>query len=192
MPTSSQSLGSQQVRRFVTTRWSIVVAAGQKSSPDASEALAALCESYWYPLYAFARRRGYESHDAMDVTQSFFERMLEKNYLQSADQEKGRFRSFLLTMFKRFLSKERDREHTLKRGGNRTILSIDVEATEARYRLEPADEQTPEKMFERQWATTLLDRVLSKLQQVYESKNKSDVFEACRLYLIGSAGSIRI
>lgn len=163
--------------------------AGHKSSPNARTALTALCETYWYPLYAFARRRGYESHDAMDATQAFFTRVLEKDYLQTADQEKGRFRSFLLTMFKRFLSKERQGEATRKRGGNRTFLSLDVDAAEARYQLEPADEQTPDRVFERRWALELLDRVLGKLRQDYEAGGKSSVFNVCSVYLVGSSGA---
>ena len=163
--------------------------AGHRSSPDADVALAVLCETYWFPLYSFARRRGYASHDAMDRTQSFFERMLEKDYLQAADQKKGRFRSFLLTMFKRFLSKELDREQALKRGGNRKVLSYDVDEAEARYRLEPADQQTPEHVFERRWALVLLDRVLGNLEQDYRTRHKGDLFDACAVYLTGSTGA---
>jgi RNA polymerase sigma factor (sigma-70 family) len=175
--------------RFATTRWSLVLAAGRRSSPGASAALTSLCEKYWYPLYAFARRRGYAAHDAADLTQSFFATLLEKDSLRGADQRKGRFRSFLLTMFKRFLSNERDRAHADKRGGHRTILSFDVETAEARYRLEPAHEQTPERAFERQWATTLLARVLEKLEQEYTHKDRGELFAACRGYLVGAGGT---
>lgn len=167
----------------------MLAAGGSSSSPDARTALASLCEVYWYPLYAFARRRGYQSHDATDLTQSFFARMLEKDYLRAADQNKGRFRSFLLTMFKRFLSKEADRDGSLKRGGGHTIVSFDAGAAEARYQREPADQQTPERVFERRWAITLLDRVLHSLQQEYEAKNRSALFEACRVYLTGTTAA---
>lgn len=186
MDASAQSAGVERGGRFATTRWSLVLAAGRRSSPDASAALASLCEKYWYPLYAFARRRGYAAHDAADLTQSFFATLLEKDYLRKADQRQGRFRSFLLTMFKRFLSKQRDRRQAQKRGGDRTILSFDAETAEARFRLEPADEQTPERAFERQWATTLLARVLEKLQQEYLEKDRGELFAACRGYLVGS------
>jgi RNA polymerase sigma factor (sigma-70 family) len=175
--------------RFATTRWSLVLAAGRRSSPDASAALTSLCEKYWYPLYVFARRRGYAAHDAADLTQSFFATLLEKDCLRGADQQKGRFRSFLLTIFKRFLSKERDRNLAQKRGGERTRLSFDVETAEGRYRLEPADEQTPERAFERQWATTLLARVLEKLEQEFIEKGRGELFAACRGYLVDSGGT---
>lgn len=189
MDGSAHSAGVNGGGRFATTRWSLVIAAGRRSSPGASAALTSLCEKYWYPLYAFARRQGYAAHDAADLTQSFFATLLEKDYLRRADQQKGRFRSFLLTMFKRFLAKERDRRQAQKRGGDRTIVSFDVDTAEARFRLEPADEQTPERAFERQWATTLLARVLEKLQQEYLEKDRGDLFAACRGYLVGSRES---
>jgi RNA polymerase sigma-70 factor (ECF subfamily) len=189
MDGSAYSAGVNGGARFATTRWSLVVAAGRQSSPDASAALTSLCEKYWYPLYAFARRRGYAAHDAADLTQSFFAALLEKDYLRGADQQKGRFRSFLLTMFKRFVSKQRDHQQAQKRGGDRTILSFDVDTAEARFRLEPADEQTPERDFERQWATTLLARVLEKLEQEYTDTDRGDLFAACRGYLVGSGGT---
>jgi RNA polymerase sigma factor (sigma-70 family) len=187
MDRSAQSeSGAARGGRFATTRWSLVLAAGRPSSPDAAAALSSLCEKYWYPLYAFARRRGYSVHDAADLTQSFFATLLEKDSLRTADQQKGRFRSFLLTMFKRFLSKERDRNLARKRGGDRTILSFDVETAEARFRREPADAHTPERAFERQWATTLLARVLQKLEQEYIERDRGAVFSACRGSLVGA------
>jgi RNA polymerase sigma factor (sigma-70 family) len=189
MDGSAHSAGANGGGRFATTRWSLVIAAGRRSSPDASAALTSLCEKYWYPLYAFARRQGYAAHDAADLTQSFFATLLEKDYLRGADQQKGRFRSFLLTMFKRFLSKQREHSRAQKRGGAHTLLSFDVETAEARFRLEPADEQTPERAFERQWATTLLARVLEKLEQDYLEKGRGDLFAACRGYLVGSGDS---
>ena len=189
MDGSAHSAGVNGGGRFATTRWSLVLAAGRQSSPDASAALTSLCEKYWYPLYAFARRRGYAAHDAADLTQSFFATLLEKEYLRGADQQKGRFRSFLLTMFKRFLSKEREHNLAQKRGAAQTILSFDVATAEARYRLEPSHEQTPDRVFERQWATTLLARVLEKLEQEYIDKHRGDLFAACRSYLVGSGGN---
>src|SRR5262249_3638626 len=118
--------------RFVTTHWSLVLAAGKGASAQAQEALASLCQTYWYPLYAYGRRQGHQPNDAHDLTQAFFARLLEKRYLQSADPERGRFGSFLLSAFKRFLSKERDRERTKRRGGGRKPPPLDFEAGERR------------------------------------------------------------
>lgn len=184
---SESSHGSQpQSPRFATTQWSLVVAAGRASSPDADDALATLCETYWYPLYAFARRRGQAAEDARDLVQEFFSRMLEKDYLQTADRERGRFRSFLLTVFKRFLSNERDRQLAQKRGGGKSLLSIDVQAGEDRYRFEPTDDWTPERIYERRWAITLLDRVMARLRQDYVDKEKGALFEQCKETLVGA------
>jgi RNA polymerase sigma-70 factor (ECF subfamily) len=171
---------------FATTRWSIVLSAGHQSSPDAESALETLCRTYWYPLYAFARRRGSSPEDAADLTQEFFSRLLEKEYLLAADREKGRFRSFLLTMFKRFLLKEHDRAQAQKRGGGWKRLSIDIEAGEQRYGYEPADEWTPEALFERRWALTLLEQVIDRLQSDYEAKGKRRLFDQCKPFLTGA------
>lgn len=170
---------------FTTTRWSIVLAAGQRTDATADEALTRLCEAYWLPLYEFARRRGYSAADAGDVTQGFFARLLEKHYLQSADPERGRFRSFLLTAFKRFLTKEREYQQAQKRGGGTLTISLDFIKAESQYRPEPSDEQTPERLFERRWAITLLDRVLKALEQEYAGKGKQDFFFRCRNGLTG-------
>ncbi|MDQ3330848.1 MAG: sigma-70 family RNA polymerase sigma factor, partial [Planctomycetota bacterium] len=149
--------------RFATTRWSLVCAAGKEDSA-AKRALAALCETYWYSLYAFLRRRGCSREEAEDVTQAFFANLLERGWVRSADRDRGRFRTFLLTALTRFLSKERDKATSAKRGGGRTKLSLDFEAGENRYRLEPADEQTPDRLFERRWALTVLDKALARLE----------------------------
>ncbi len=162
---------------FATTRWSIVVAAGKPDTASSQTALATLCETYWYPVYAFVRRRGYSAHDAQDCTQEFFAALLEKDYVRAAEPERGRFRTFLLTAVSRFLSKQRDRAQTRKRGGGRKIFSIDVEAGEGRYQLEPVDRWTPELMYERSWALALLDRVLTRLGQKYADQGKSELFE---------------
>src|SRR6516164_6653473 len=147
---------------FATTHWSLVLAAGKGASADAQEALANLCQTYWYPLYAYVRRQGHQPDDAQDLTQAFFARLLEKHYLQSADPERGRFRSFLLTAFKRFLSKEHDRERTKRRGGGMKLLPLDFEAGERRYTLEPAHEATAEKIYEQRWALTLFVNLLGR------------------------------
>ena len=167
----------------MTTRWSVVLAAGHQSSPDAQQALESLCQTYWYPLYAFVRRRGKQPEEARDLTQEFFARVLEKDYLNAADPERGRFRSFLLTVFKRFLSNEHDREQATKRGGGRTFVSIDVDDGERRLNLEPSHNWTPEHEFERQWAVSLLEQVLERLRGDYHSKGKGQLFDSLKPYL---------
>jgi RNA polymerase sigma-70 factor (ECF subfamily) len=177
--------GPQPVRRFATTRWSVVAAAGQGSSPEAQEALATLCRTYWYPLYTYARRQLPSAEDAQDQTQEFFARVLEKDYLQAADPQRGKFRSFLLTAFKRFLAKERDRAHAQKRGGGRPVLSLDFQAGETRYQFEPADPATPESVYERRWALTLLEQTLARLRQELAGAGKQQLFEALKGTLTG-------
>ena len=176
-------------RRFATTRWSLVVAAGRRSSPDADVALETLCGAYWFPLYAYVRSRGHNANDARDLTQEFFARLLEKDFLQSADPERGRFRSFLLTILKRFLSKQHEKQQALKRGGDRKRLSIDFDSGEQRIQIEPATTATPESIFERQWALTLLQRVLDNLESDYRESGRGELFDSCRVYLTGSAGA---
>lgn len=179
----------QSPRRFATTRWSLIVAAGRKSSPDAEAALETLCNAYWFPLYAYVRSRGKNANDARDLTQEFFARLLEKDFLQSADPDRGRFRSFLLTVLKRFLANEHEKEQALKRGGDRRKLSIDFDSGEQRIQIEPATSATPESIFERQWALTLLQRVLANLEADYSESGRRELFEKCRIYLTGSAGA---
>jgi RNA polymerase sigma factor (sigma-70 family) len=174
---------------FATTHWSLVLAAGKSPSTDAQAALEALCQTYWYPLYAYVRRQGHQPDDAQDLTQAFFARVLEKHYLQTADPERGRFRSFLLTAFKRFLSKERDREKVKKRGGGMKLLPLDFEAGERRYNLEPAHELTAEKIFEQRWALTVLDRVFARLRDEFDQAGKHREFESLKTYLTGEAGT---
>jgi len=141
---------------FATTHWSVVLAAGQRDSPLARAALEKLCRTYWYPLYAYIRRRGCAPEDAQDLTQAFLLHLLQRNPFSSLDQSQGRFRSFLLAALNYFLADQRDRARAEKRGGGRPTLSFDALDAEARYRLEPADQRTPEKLFERRWALTLL------------------------------------
>lgn len=173
--------------RFVTTHWSVVLAAGRRSSPDSDQALESLCRTYWYPLYAFARRRGKSAEDAKDLTQEFFARLLEQEFLRDADRERGRFRAFLLTVFKRFLATEHSKQQTQKRGGGTTRLSIDFDSGEDKYRFEPADTWTAEKIYERRWALTLLDLVLVRLREEFVASGKQELFEHCEVYLTGSA-----
>jgi RNA polymerase sigma factor (sigma-70 family) len=174
--------GSQQ---FATTRWSLVLAAGQRSSPQSSAALATLCENYWYPLYAYVRRRGHQADEARDFTQAFFARLLEKNDLAAADPGRGRFRSFLLTSLKHFLANEWDRNRAQKRGGGRSALSIDFGTAEERYRAEPAHDLTPERIFERRWAFVLLENVLARLHDESAQAGKSDSFDRLKGFLTG-------
>jgi RNA polymerase sigma-70 factor (ECF subfamily) len=183
---STPSQLRQENRRFTTTRWSIVVAAGKPDAASAKTALATLCETYWYPVYAFVRRRGYSAHDAQDCTQEFFAALLEKDYVRAAERERGRFRTFLLTAVSRFLSKQRDRARARKRGGGRKVFSIDVEAGEGRYQLEPVDRWTPELMYERGWALALLERVVLRLGQRYAEQGKSALFDRLKPSLTGS------
>ena len=167
-------------RRFASTRWSVVVAAGQRGSPESEAALATLCRLYWYPLYAYARRRLPNAADAQDLTQEFFSRLLEKDYLQQADRQRGRFRAFLLTAFKHFLSKEHERARAQKRGGGRTPLPLDFDGGERRYHREPSHEATPEALFERGWALTLLEQGLVRLREELARAGKERLFESLK------------
>ena len=176
-------------QRFATTRWSVVLAAGHESAPGAEEALAELCRTYWYPLYAYVRRRGYSYDDAQDLTQEFFARLIEKKYLGMVDRERGKFRSFLLASFQHFLANEWDRAQAQKRGGGMTFLSLEAETAESRYALEPVDETTPETLYERRWALTLLDQTLSRLRQHYEEKGQEELFEQLKFSLTGDTGA---
>jgi RNA polymerase sigma factor (sigma-70 family) len=169
--------------RFATTHWSMVVSAGGTRSFEASRALATLCESYWFPVYAFVRRAGHSAQDAQDLTQEFFVRLLDKQFLAAADRKKGRFRTYLLTAVKHFLANEYDRTRAKKRGGGQTILSL--EGLEARYCQEPADRLTPERIFERQWALALLDQVLARLQAEMAADGKAALFDAIKGHLTG-------
>jgi RNA polymerase sigma-70 factor (ECF subfamily) len=144
-----------------------------------------LCERYWYPLYAYVRRRGYDQHQAQDLTQSFFVRLLEKGTLAAASPERGRFRTFLLTVLKHFLANEWDREHAQKRGGDRQRLALDYAAGESRWSFEPADLLTPERAFERQWALTLLDAVVARLHEELVQAGKGKQFELLKETLLG-------
>ncbi len=178
--------------RFPSTQWSLVLIAGQGSSEESRQALAKLCRLYWYPLYAFVRREGYDPDEAQDLTQAFFTRLLEKKYLKDYQRERGRFRSFLLTALKHFLSNERDRSHAQKRGGGASLLSLDavMEAGERRYSLEPRSDLTPERIFERQWALTVLDQVFLRLRGESDESGKKQQFELMKPFLVGAEDRI--
>lgn len=169
--------------RFATTHWSLVLAAAGGGSSDAAEALARLCSQYWYPIFAFVRRQGYSSEEAQDLTQGFFARLIEKRDLGDADRARGRFRSFLLAACQHFLSNERDRRQAIKRGGGRPLLSIDLAAAEVRYQSALAHEETPERLYERQWCMTLLESVLDDLRVDYAAAGNLRLFERLRCFL---------
>jgi len=174
------SIDSQQNQQyFVTTHWSVVLSA-HGDSTRANDALSTLCKAYWYPLYAYVRRQGHAPHDAQDLTQDFFTRLLARQFLAAADPARGRFRSFLLSALKNFLANEWDRRNAQKRGGGQVLISIDDTNAESRYAMEPADNTTPEKLFERRWATTLLDRVLARLRDEHAAQGKTELYSALK------------
>lgn len=176
---------SPDARQFVTTHWSLVLAAGGQSSPGSRQALETLCRLYWYPLYAYVRRRGYSADEALDLTQGFFARILEKNAVASADPGRGKFRSYLLGALKHFLANEWDRASAQKRGGGCDTLSIDGPEAEGRYRHEPADDITPQKLFERRWVLTLLDLALQELREEFARQDRERIFDRLKGFLGG-------
>ena len=183
MPSSSAGTGLVGGGRFETTQWSLVLAAGQRGSPAAEEALARLCSLYWYPVFAFVRRQGYAVDDAQDLTQGFFARLIEKGDLGAADRTRGRFRSFLLTNCQFFLANERDRALAQKRGGGRVALSIDVVTAEGRYERSLAHSETPERLYDRQWSLTLLDGVFEALRAEYAATGRGALFDRLKQFL---------
>jgi RNA polymerase sigma-70 factor (ECF subfamily) len=172
---------------FTTTHWSVVLAAGDGSSPRAHEALEDLCRSYWYPLYAYVRRHGYSPEDAQDLTQEFFARFLENNSLSHARRERGRFRNFLLTSLQNFLSHEWERGQAQKRGGGRRLLPWDELTPEIRYRAEADSEAAPDRVFEERWASTLFQQALTRLRQEFVAAGKGKQFDELKVFLSAEA-----
>ena len=171
--------GLSQGQWFATTHWSVVLTAKDGASPDAMAALDRLCRAYWFPLYAYVRRQGYDPNDAMDLTQGFFARLLEKNYLHQVERQKGQVRSFLLASLRHFLSDERDRARAAKRGGGQSFISLDDHTeAEERYRLEPADGASPDRIFDRRWAFTLLESAQQRLRNEYARAGKTELHDA--------------
>lgn len=166
------------------TDWGIVQAASQPG-PGGTEALERLCRTYWYPLYAYVRRKGYDSADAQDLTQEFFARLLETPWLQDMDPAKGKFRSFLLAAMNHFLAKEWRRGQTQKRGGGHAVFSLDAAAAEDRYRFEPAHHETPDRVFEHRWALTVIERVLAQLREEKFASSPSALFDGLKAMLTG-------
>jgi RNA polymerase sigma-70 factor (ECF subfamily) len=174
-------------RMFPATQWTVVLAAGGTPSPESAAALERLCSSYWYALYAFVRRSGHSPPDAEDLTQAFFARLLEHNWIARADRHKGRFRSFLLMAMKRFLANEWDKVKTIKRGGRMRLVPLPLDTAEIRYARELADTRTPEQLFEKQWALTLLESVLNRLRQDYVRDGKGEMFNTLEPCLVGGS-----
>jgi RNA polymerase sigma factor (sigma-70 family) len=170
--------------RFPTTHWSIVLLARGGVSPEADQALAALCGTYWFPLYEYIRRQVNDAEQARDLTQDFFAQFLEKDFLDKVEQDRGRFRAYLLACCKHFLSNQRDRERARKRGQGRTPLSLDFCLANDRYQQEPAHSLTPERLFERRWALTLLEQVLEQLRQEYHAEGKAALYDHLKSALV--------
>jgi DNA-directed RNA polymerase specialized sigma24 family protein len=171
------------VAQFATTHWSVVLAAGDSASPESSASLDRLCRTYWYPLYAFVRRKGYDPEDAKDLTQAFFERFLEKHFLKQVAPERGRFRTFLLTAVTHFLANEWDRAKAAKRGGQFTFVPLDAATIEERYRIDDSPQESPEHRFDRLWAEDIMDRALDLLEEEHHASDKSAQFEALAAFL---------
>lgn len=176
---------------FATTRWTVVMEAGRKSSPHSQRALAELCESYWHPLYCFVRRRVASQEDAEDLVQGYFERFVAGNFLDGVSADRGRFRAFLLASLKHFLSNEQDKARRQKRGGGQPLLSLNWQDAEARYQLDPPDPSaSPEAVFDRQWALALLERVVRRLHAECDAEGKSDLFQKTRGALMVNEDSV--
>jgi RNA polymerase sigma-70 factor (ECF subfamily) len=175
-------------REFATTHWSVVMSAGRDSSPDSRQALASLCETYWYPLYAYARRRVPDVNEAQDLTQAFFAELLEKNYVGSATPDRGRFRAFLLTAFKHYLSKQWEKAKAQKRGGGRAPISLDFHAADSQLRIEPATGLTAEQCYDQQWAIALLGQIMQRLEAEFRQAGKAEQFRLLKGFIIGDHG----
>jgi RNA polymerase sigma factor (sigma-70 family) len=177
--------------RFRTTHWSAVVRAGHGDSNEAHAALSELCQVYWYPLYAWARREGHAAAEAEDLTQGFFERLLERQWVARAQPDRGRFRTFLLTLFRRYLANEWHREHRQKRGGFQHVISLDLAGAESRYETEPTHVESPDLAYDRQWAQALLDQVLRRLRTEHLQSGRTRLFESLEACLTREDTALR-
>ena len=186
----SKATTNRPVEIFATTRWTVVLAAGRPEAPRAAAALEELCQTYWYPLYVYVRRHTSTREDAEDLTQAFFAKFLEKNYLEDVSSDKGKFRAFLLAALKHFLANEWDRANRQKRGGGVAILSLDWHDADTRYQINPADNLSPDKLYDRAWAVTLLGRVVNRLRCESEAEGKVKVFELLKPFLTADKGAI--
>jgi RNA polymerase sigma factor (sigma-70 family) len=180
--------GPSGAASFDTTHWTVVSAAANSVSPNAAAALETLCRTYWYPLYAYIRRKGYLPADAEDMTQEFFCRLIAKNYLRSADRSMGSFRSFLLACVNHLLANEWDKARALKRGGTREFISLNSEEAEKRFTREACESDTPERDFDRRWALTLLDQAMARLRVEFTQAGKLRQFDLLKGYLSDLAG----
>jgi DNA-directed RNA polymerase specialized sigma24 family protein len=179
----------EQGSRFATTQWTLVLAAGQDSTTASREALATLCARYWYPLYAYVRRRGIGPDEAADLTQGFFAKLLEQGIVRGADRHRGKFRSYLLGAFKHYISHEWVRARAQKRGGGKKVVPLDPKDAEFRYGLEPAHDLTAERLFDRQWAVAVLEAALVELEQRYCEDGKGELFRRFKPFLSGGTGA---
>jgi RNA polymerase sigma-70 factor (ECF subfamily) len=180
MDPSFEQMDYPERRDFTSTHWSVVLAAKDGDDTRARGALEALCRSYWYPLYAFVRRKGYSPHDAEDLTQAFFERLVEKHCLREVHPSKGRFRAFLLASVKNFLANELDKAQAIKRGGKCKFESLDLLTAEERYAREPQDGWAPDALYDRRWALTLLEQSLNSLREEYRQAGRTELFDALK------------
>jgi len=190
MSDREQRNSTQGESRFTTTHWSMVLAGGNQSSPDYTRALSTLCQTYWYPLYVYLRRWGCDREQAEDYTQGFFASLLERQGIGKADPKQGKFRSFLLASLKNFLADEWDRSQAQKRGGGKKVFSLGIEDGETRYRCEPADNLSPEKLFERYWALEVLKQAMTRLKAEYIAAGKQQLFDYLKTYLAAEQDSI--
>jgi RNA polymerase sigma factor (sigma-70 family) len=177
-------------KQFHTTHWSVVLAAGEEGSEQAHAAMSRLCQTYWFPVYAFIRKKGHSPEQAQDFTQEFFAGFLEKNYVAKATRQRGRFRVFLMSSVQNFLHNQHDKAQAQKRGGGQQFLSLDYRDAEERYQVEPIEEIDPTKIFEQQWAATLLETVLSRLKDEFAAEGRAGLFEELQAHLWGDATSI--
>jgi RNA polymerase sigma-70 factor (ECF subfamily) len=175
---------------FATTHWTVVLAAGRRHTPQSDGALEALCRTYWFPLYAYVRRRGHAKADAEDLTQAFFARFLEKNYLANLNAERGRFRAFLLASLKHFLINEWKKSQRLKRGGGEKLLSLDWETADTKFQVAATNEPSPDQAFDREWALALLAKVIARLRQECAADGKAALFEQLKIFLTAGKGAL--
>ncbi len=187
---SSQVSAGDAPRLFPPTRWSVVLAATQRPSPESAAAMEALCRAYWHPLYTYVRRSGQSPHDAQDLTQEFFARLLEHHWLDTADPGKGRLRTFLIVALKHFLHKEWRRASAQKRGGGQSPVELDTACAESQYAIEASSNLAPDAAYDRQWALTLLDLTLKRLAAEFATAGRADDFEALKGCLLAAHGNL--
>jgi len=189
-PDAAPGSGEQGAHQFHATHWSVVLAAGDSRAPGSAQALERLCRAYWFPIYAFVRRQGVDAHEAQDLTQAFFTRLLDKKALGQVDPAKGKFRSFLLASLTNFLNNERDKAKRLKRGGDAEFVYLDARPAEERYLAEPSHSDSPERVFERRWATAVLEQVAARLQEELTAQGQAKRFEILKGFLMGDSDKV--